>query len=113
MRFTLPNFDEMLNLADNNPEELERLRSAAIEDVIDNAPAHMERRLRGLQFQIDAQRDMSKTPMASCIKISEMMHESFSRLRHSLNTAASQQNSNQFDPDDELSQTANVLPFQN
>tara|TARA_Y100001968_G_scaffold285339_1_gene285248 strand:+ start:723 stop:1121 length:399 start_codon:yes stop_codon:yes gene_type:complete len=83
----LPEFDELMRLAKEDPEALERLRQEAIEDLISNAPEQHQRRLRGLQFQVDMERQRAKNPMDSCIKISRLMHDSFSKLRDTLNEA--------------------------
>lgn len=53
----------------------------------------MQRKLRGLQFHIDMEIRRSKTPMAACIKISEMMHGSLSKLRSALNDQSKQRQS--------------------
>lgn len=87
MSSELPNFDELLKLAQENPEELEALRKRLCDNLIQNAPQKYRRRLRGLQFQIDMERQKAKTPMAACLKISAMMHESFRSLRDALNEA--------------------------
>lgn len=81
----LPEFDELLKLAENNPEELEKLRRTLVDQVIQQAPERLRRRLQGLQFQIESQCKIAGSPMAACIKISEMMHESFAQLRYALN----------------------------
>ncbi len=90
MQQELPDFDTLKQLAENNPRALEELRQQFVNDLIDNAPADLQRRLRGLQFQIDAQRRIHKTPMAACIKISQMMYDSFSELRYLLNDVTGQ-----------------------
>lgn len=82
----LPKFDELLKLAQENPEALEALRQEQIDQLIDNADENYQARLRGLQFQIDAQRQIhADSPMGACMKISKMMHESFAELRVYLN----------------------------
>lgn len=81
-------FDQMKTLAESDPTALEDARKSAIESLIDSAPEKYRRRLRGLQFQIDMAREKAKTPMASCIAISNMMHDSFDDLKHSLNELA-------------------------
>jgi hypothetical protein len=82
----LPNFDQLLKLAQEKPEELERFRQQQIDLLIQQAPPKSRDRLRGLQFQIDAQRQIhSDSPMGACVKISQMMHESFAELRVWLN----------------------------
>ncbi len=81
----LPDFDELVALAQSNPAELERLRREMIEEVIASASnERTQRRLRGLQFRIDATIRLSRTPMAACLTISRMMHDSFMELRESL-----------------------------
>lgn len=82
---SLPEFEELVKLAKNNPEELERLRQKACDELIEQAPVEYQRKLRGLQFKIDMERRRARTPMAACLKISEMMHDSFGRLRKALN----------------------------
>jgi len=78
----LPNFDELVKLAQEDPEALEALRQEHINKIIDNATPSYQNRLRGLQFQIDANRKIhSDSPMGSCMKISQMMHESFADMR--------------------------------
>jgi selenocysteine-specific translation elongation factor len=82
----LPKFDELMKLAQNNPEALEALRQEHVNALIDNAPEADKTRLRGLQFQIDAQRKIhNHSPMGACLKISKMMQESFADLRVHLN----------------------------
>ena len=76
----LPNFDELLRLAKEDPEALERLREDHIAHIIDNCPEQNKQRLRGLQFQIDAIRK-THTPMGACLKISKMMHDKLFELR--------------------------------
>ncbi len=85
MQGHLPDFDTLKELAENDPEALEALRQQHIERAIAQCPADLRRRLQGLQFQIDAKRQLSANPMQSCIEISRMMHESFENLRKTLN----------------------------
>jgi hypothetical protein len=82
----LPKFEELINLARHNPEALEKLREKHVEKLIGSAAAACQPRLRGLQFQIDAHRSIhANSPLGSCMKISQMMHESFAELRGWLN----------------------------
>jgi len=87
----LPDFDAMLVMAEN-PQALEQYLRQEVDNVIDSAPVEIQPRLRGLQFQIDAQRQIHKSAMGACIKISEMMHQSFARLRYLLREATGQPN---------------------
>lgn len=87
MSSDLPEFDVLLKMANENPNELEALRKDLSEQLICNAPVAYQRRLRGLQFQIDMQRQKAKNPLDSCIKISTMMHNSVDKLRIALHQA--------------------------
>lgn len=84
----LPDFDTLATLAEQDPEGFEELRQQHIEALIASAPATTRQRLRGLQFQIDAQRRLHSNPLAACIKISQMMHDSFHQLRQLLGAFA-------------------------
>lgn len=87
MSSTFPDFEELMKLAKENPAELERIRQKACEDIIQKAPEKYQRKLRGLQFKIDMEREKSKNALASCVNLSKMMHHSFGRLRDALNEA--------------------------
>lgn len=84
----LPDFDTLRHMAEQDPDGLEDLRLQLVEQLISSAPEAYHRRLRGLQFQIDMERRKAGNPVAACIKLSAMMHNSFEELRHSLNEAA-------------------------
>lgn len=68
-------------MAKQDPDALERLRQQHVKAAIDNAPEAYRQRLAGLQFQIDGIRRTAKSPMASCIHISKMMHDSLHSLK--------------------------------
>lgn len=74
-------FDKLKHLAETDPESLEQLRESMINDLIESAPEEYRRRLRGLQFRIDMEREKADTPISSCVAISQMMHDSFDDLR--------------------------------
>ncbi len=84
--YQLPSFDEMRELAEKNPEAFEKLREAAIEATISEAPEEMQPRLRGLQFQMNADRDIADNPMDSMIKSNKRMMESFNKLKTLMET---------------------------
>jgi hypothetical protein len=85
-------FDYLSKLYQTDPEKFEELRAQEIAKVIDGASAEKQARLKGLQFQIDAKRNIHKdSPMGACIAISKMMHESFEDLRFHLNKATNKQ----------------------
>lgn len=89
MKAELPEFDVLLEMAEKRPEQLEALRSELVEAVISSAREDCQRRLRGLQFQIDSTRRTAGSPMAACLRISQMMHESLNNLRECLNEPVS------------------------
>jgi hypothetical protein len=49
------------------------MRLAAIQAAIDGAPEANRERLRRLQWRIDQERRLARTPLAACIRISRMM----------------------------------------
>ena len=66
-------FDMWVQLAKENPEEFEQKRRIVLDTVINNAPASMQNRLRGLQWRIDMEIKRSKNPLDGCIRIHRMM----------------------------------------
>ncbi|MDH5433757.1 MAG: DUF3135 domain-containing protein [Gammaproteobacteria bacterium] len=74
------NFDEWKELYEKDAEAFEALRKQWIDDFISSAPEKYQHRLKGVMFKVDAIRQCSKTPLQSCIKISEMMHNSLADL---------------------------------
>lgn len=77
-------FDDLLKLANDNPEQLENWRKKQVETLISEAPEEYQRRLRGLQFQIDCERQKHSSPMGTCVAISRMMYESMDKLNQAL-----------------------------
>ena len=75
-----PNFEELLSLAKDNPEQFELKRLEYIEFFFTKIPTEKQLRLRGLQWQIDQTRNLARTPMSSCLQIINMMWDSLNRL---------------------------------
>lgn len=69
-------FDDMARLAQDDPDTFERRRQEMLAEVIDQATPEIQRRLQGLQWQIDQVRNTASNPMASCIRITRMMWDS-------------------------------------
>ncbi len=69
--------DEWMNLAKMDPEAFEERRREAIRELIDNAPEHLKKRLEGLQWRIDMERNRCKTPLEACIKLHDMLMDHF------------------------------------
>ena len=79
-------FDELCALYKSDPEQFEKFRKDKIDQFISSSPSHHQTRLRGLQFQVDAKREVNKhKPIVACMEISKMMHESLDELRYQLN----------------------------
>jgi len=66
-------FDQWLKLANTDMSAFEALRRATINQVIEQAPEDQQERLRRLQWRIDQERRLCKSPMGACIRISRMM----------------------------------------
>ena len=75
-------------MAKDNPEALETLRQQMSAQLIESAPQSYQRRLHGLQFQIDAQRQSSANPVDAMSKMYSMMFDSVDALNTSLNGEA-------------------------
>jgi hypothetical protein len=76
-------FEAWAALARDNPEEFERQRRAAINSLIASSPAN-RRRLEGVQFRIDMERRLAHSPLKACLRVSEMMWDTFLELRTEL-----------------------------
>lgn len=106
-------FDEMLALAKSDPATFEAKREEYIESFFSSLPAEKQKRLRGLQWQIDQTRQLARTPMASCIAISNLMWDSLHRLslrQHELVQLTTEQPV-QFRSLQPISTSATVIPF--
>lgn len=87
MKHKLPAFDVLVDLARNDPERLETLRKKLTDDIIENAPDDQKRkRLAGLQFRVDMERQRARSPLQATIRISEMMCQSLAELHRSMVT---------------------------
>ncbi|TCK17026.1 uncharacterized protein DUF3135 [Thiogranum longum] len=75
-RKPLIDFDDWAELAQTDPAAFELRREQAIEELIARMPEHKQQRMRCLQWKIDQVRDRAGSPMAACIKLSEMMWDS-------------------------------------
>lgn len=78
-------FDAWMKMHQSSPEEFEKCRAALIDLTIKSAPEHLQRRLNGLQFQIDMNRSRTNSSLQGCINISSMMWAKFDELNIKLN----------------------------
>lgn len=66
-------FDYWADLARRDPQRFEAERLRVLDAAISRASPGFRRRLQGLQFQLDMERRRAKTPLAACIRFSELM----------------------------------------
>jgi len=66
-------FAEWAELAETDTANFETLRQAAIDEFIQSVPAENRERLRRLQWRIDQERRLARTPMNACMRLSRMM----------------------------------------
>lgn len=79
--------DHLAKLAQTKPQVVERYLRCKVNQIINRARPENRLHLQQLQFRIDAIRYRSKTPLAACIKISQMMHDELWCLRQALNNS--------------------------
>lgn len=103
VKVELPGFDTLRYLAEHDPDRLELLRNALTEMLIARSPEESRHRLRGLQFQINARVKLASNPIAACLAVSSMMHDTLSQLQRTLVEG----------PDESIApqQNARILPF--
>ena len=90
MSLPLLNFDDLVTLAKHNPQALETVRQQACAQLIASASPAEQRRLKGLQFKIDMERRRARSTSATCMRLSEMMNDSFAQLKGILSQTQSQ-----------------------
>lgn len=77
-------FNEWSSLARTDPEGFARRRLSRIQWVIERAPERSRDRLNGLQFRIDAECRLARTPLKACLRLSSMTWDSFFDLKEAL-----------------------------
>ena len=104
-----PSFDQLKQIAQDNPQELEAFRKAKIDALIAQAPESYRRRLRGIQFQVDCAIKRHKTPMGACISVSKMMQDSLARLNEALHGTYNQDHKQE--RQDSAGESAAIIAF--
>ncbi|MFG1489079.1 DUF3135 domain-containing protein [Oceanospirillum sp. HFRX-1_2] len=84
MASQLPSFDVLMDLARNNPEQLEDIRKLLSEEIIRDASPRIRHKLEGINFKVNMERQRSKNALQSCIRITALMHDSFNQMREEL-----------------------------
>jgi len=70
-------FDEAVALARQDPEAYEQYRLDAVEALITSSSRKNQQHLRRLQWRIDQERKRAPNAAAACVKIYQMMWDSF------------------------------------
>ena len=81
-------FEYWMELHETDAEAFEKQRAALIQAEIAKAPEHLQRRLKGIQFELDAKRSLSDSPLESCMQMTSQMWDSFDHMRTNLNALA-------------------------
>ncbi|MCQ1056762.1 DUF3135 domain-containing protein [Photobacterium sp. ZSDE20] len=82
---TLPPFDELKAMAENEPEKLEALRLTMSEEIISNASAEMQPRLRAQMSHINQVIDLGKNPNHTNILLMAELQQQLKRFAQALN----------------------------
>ncbi len=86
IRRQLPAFEVLAELARRDPQALYALGRVLTDDVIRQAPrAASRRRLEGLKFRIEMERQRAPNPLAACARLSQLMFDSLDELHSVLN----------------------------
>ena len=106
-------FDHWMKLAKDDPEAFEKQREAAIDGYISNVPGTVQRdRLQRLQWRVNKEREMAKSPMDAAIRIYDMMWESVGKNIDALQDLADALTGNLADSvADRKVAEADILPF--
>lgn len=80
----MPTFDELKELAQQDPERFEIVRAALISECIRQSSERNQSRLRGLQFVIDARRRIAGSPMKALLDLQALMYDSLLALQQAL-----------------------------
>jgi len=79
-----PNSETLRALFKRDPVAFERLRQELIEQAIRNAHPDFQRRLRGLQFQIDGIRQTARSPLDCSVKMQRLLDKKLDELRYAI-----------------------------
>ncbi|MEJ2212728.1 MAG: DUF3135 domain-containing protein [Gammaproteobacteria bacterium] len=69
------NFDDLVRMAQNDPEAFESYRDQLIQKTIENAPFDRQTNLRRYQWRIDQERQRQNSSFNACIKLTRMMNQ--------------------------------------
>jgi hypothetical protein len=81
----LPNFDSLKWLAENNPEELERLQKKMCEEAIERCPESNKEQLISMHFHLEQQLSRCSNPFHRCYLAISIMNDKFIALNDIIN----------------------------
>ena len=91
-------FDEWDTLYKVDPEAFDARCLKWNKLIIDSAPDIYQRRLNGLLFQINMERERSKNAIDSCLRLSGLMWDKFNQLKLELVQLGQQPHTSQLTP---------------
>jgi len=103
-------FDAWSALARSDPQAFEDCRDRTINEAILRAPAHMQPRLRGLQWKLNQIRNTSRTPMIACLRMNRMLWDAVIGDRGLLDCLRYPNDSRRY-PDATDKPAARIIPF--
>lgn len=80
MATSLPCFDTLMEMAQHDPQALEALRQKLTDEIVEQSNQKQRRKLEQLRFRIEGERYRAATPLASCIRLSSLMHDTLYHL---------------------------------
>lgn len=80
MATSLPCFDTLMEMAQQDPQALEALRQKLTDEIVEQSNQKQRRKLEQLRFRIEGERYRATTPLASCIRLSSLMHDTLYHL---------------------------------
>lgn len=81
---SLPKFETLKVMAERNEGELEALLQAEIDIILQNVSPEQRRKLLGLQFKINCQKELSHNSVDCCIRLSNMLYLYCQQMRLTL-----------------------------
>lgn len=108
-------FDHWVKLAKDDPEAFEKQREAVIGEYISTVPGDFQReRLGRLQWKVDRERELARTPMDAAVRIYDMMWDSVGQNMNALQDLADALTGNlASEIADRKQKEAAILPFRN
>lgn len=99
----LPSFDDLKNLALNNPEAFEAFKQYHCQSYINSLPDERQHRMKCVQNRVNNELNRSTNPVYAVVRLSNMMHQSLKKMADGLN--------GNIDPESLSVPADNVTPF--